>query len=66
MIKLKKPPITLNCQVVGCHEAVMKPLSFLVINSTSTTVVEVTTNIHDTLIMPHDSQCQSQPHDRLT
>jgi len=23
-------------------------------------------NIHDTVIMPHDSQCQSQPHDRLT
>jgi len=32
-----------------------------------TTVVEVTTNIHhDTVIMPHDGQCQSQPHDSLT
>jgi len=29
-----------------------------------TTVVELTKNIHDTVIMPHDdSQCQSQPHD---
>jgi len=35
-------------------------------NSISTTVVEVTKNIHDTVIMPHDSQCQSQPHDSLT
>jgi len=30
-----------------------------------TTVVEVTKNIHDTLIMPHDIQCQSQPHKSL-
>jgi len=30
-----------------------------------TTVVEVMKNIHDTVIMPHDSQCQSQPHDSL-
>jgi len=35
-------------------------------NSISTSVVEVTENIHDTVIMPHDSQCQSQPHDILT
>jgi len=32
----------------------------------STTAVEVMKNIHDTVIMPHDSQCQSQPHDSLT
>jgi len=32
-------------------------------NSISTTVVELMKNIHDTVIMPHDSQCQSQPHD---
>jgi len=31
-------------------------------NSTSTTVVEVTKHIQDTVIMPHDSQCQSRPH----
>jgi len=43
--------------------AVMKPL---MTNSISTTVVEVTKHIHDTVIMPHDSQCQSQPHDGLT
>jgi len=35
-------------------------------NSLSITVVEVTKNIHDAVIMPHDSQCQSQPHDSLT
>jgi len=35
-------------------------------NSMCTTVVEITKNIHDTVIMPHDSQCQSQPHDSLT
>jgi len=35
-------------------------------NSISTTVVEVMRNIHDTVIMPYDSQCQSQPHDSLT
>jgi len=27
--------------------------------SVSTTVVEVTKNINDTVIMPHDSQCQN-------
>jgi len=35
-------------------------------NSISPTVVKVTKNIHDTVIMPHDSQCQSQTHDSLT
>jgi len=30
-----------------------------------TTVVEVTKNIHDTVLMPHDSQCQNQPQDIL-
>jgi len=35
-------------------------------NSVSTTVVEVTKNIHDTVILPHDSQGQSQTHDSLT
>jgi len=34
-------------------------------NSICTTVVEVTKNIHDTVITPHDSQYQSQPHDSL-
>jgi len=34
-------------------------------NSISATVVELT-KICMTVIMPHDSQCQSQPHDRLT
>jgi len=38
-------------------------------NSISTTVVEVTKNIHDTswhsYNLHHDSQCQSQPHDSL-
>jgi len=32
----------------------------------SITVVEVTKNIHDIYIWPHDSQCQSQPLDSLT
>jgi len=35
-------------------------------NLISTAVVEVTKNIHDTVIMPHDSQCQSQPYYSLT
>jgi len=35
-------------------------------NSISTTVVEVTKKIHDTVLMPHDSQCQNQQHDSLT
>jgi len=43
--------ITLNGQVVGfdigCHEAI----NFLMTNSISTMVVEVTKNIHDTVIM---------------
>jgi len=54
--------IALNHHVVGfdigCHEAIIS-------NSISTTVVEVTKYIHDTVIMPHDSQCQSQPHDTV-
>jgi len=35
-------------------------------NSISTTAVEVTKNTHDTVIMPHGSQCQSQTQDSLT
>jgi len=45
--------ITLNCQAVGydiaCHEAII--MTFLMINSISTTLVEVTKNIHDTVRM---------------
>jgi len=44
----------------------MNHYNILMTNSISTTVVEVTKNIHDTFIMPNDSQCQSQPHDSLT
>jgi len=44
--------ITLNCQVVGfdigCHEAIIT----LMTNSMCTTVVEVTKNIHETVIWP--------------
>jgi len=51
---------TLNCHVVGfdigCHEAI---LTF----NDKFNVVEVKEHIH--VIMPHDSQCQNQPHDSL-
>jgi len=54
MIKLKKPPallvnITLNYQVVGFD--IGSHYNFLMTNSICTTVVEVTKNIHDTVIM---------------
>jgi len=72
MIKLKKAPSFIGYHYIkpsGCwfrHLLSWSHYNSLMTNSISATVVEVTNNIHDTVIMPHDSQCQSQPHNRLT